>query len=872
MNILARYSLKYLWLNRKRTGVTVLGVIISSALICGVILLGASMRKMMIDNAISSNGNYHAKFSNVPYEKVKYIAQHTEVKASMLTGPTELSVVQGKQNPAKPYFYLTAYDQQAMSNMPVNLTAGGLPQNPGEILVSSLMVAETGGNITIGDQIQVSFGKRTDSNGEELNPFTSTEEGEIFTPSQTVSYTIVGIIQPTFDELISGFPGYAGITLLDPDTLAPGDLVNVGILLSNPYKVYKTVPTIAGNAGLSVLSPESSEPGSVVLYYNDDLLQWSGIKSNAEFTVFFVGVLGFLITLVVVGSGLVIYNAFAISINERKKQFGMFASTGATASQIHQAVMFEALMIGLIGIPPGILGGIVGVGITLSYAQDIISEITRVEQGMQLVVSPMIILATILFSAGMIVVSAWIPANRAARVSPIDAIRLSGEISFSAGAHLKISSLVRRIFGFEVILALKSIWRDRKRYRTTVFSLTISIVLFVVFNSMMEYSSVTARMNNQATNYDLVVYLSGPEGDLSRFIEKAVSLPQVQAYSLKRCIYSQAQVAEDQLTRQAREALKESSMIYLEAGQATIPVDICAYGLSEHERYRQSLGFSRQEEAVNNRLEAILVNRNNVHMGKLYEFDLLNTTAGDSVEVELGEGADSELSGSISFVIAAVADTVPMGGTMPSGQIRLVVSDEVFDRLIGQASSDSPPMDSLYFTTDDLVALVQDVKVAYSTTVGLSLAYHSPYETNQRDQMMETLVKLFFYGFLTLITLVGITNMINIVDTNLQLRRREFAMLKSVGLTPRGFQRILRFESLVYSCAALIVGLPIAVVLSVILYKIFAHVSSFQFTLPWRPMLISAAAVLLIVYTTMTVSGSRVGKDNIVESIKEDNY
>lgn len=871
MNIMARYTLKYLWLNRKRTGVTILGVILSSALVCGVILLGASMRQMMIDHAISSNGNYHAMFTNVPYEKARYITQNPDVKRSMLTGPTQLSMVEDSQNPAKPYFYLIAYDEEAMKNLPVNLISGRLPQKSDEILVSNLMVTETGSHLQEGDQIQVSFGKRSDWSGAELNPFTSTEEGESFTPTRFEMYTIVGIIKPTFEELISAYPGYAGITLLDTSILAPGDPVDIGIQVQNPFRVYTTVPEIAGNAGLSIASPESGQSDSTSLMYNNDLLQWSGISGNSSFTVFFVGVLGFMITLVMVGSGLVIYNAFTISLSERKKQFGMFASTGATSKQIRRAVMFEALVIGLIGIPLGILGGITGVGITLTYAQNIISQLTGVEQGMQLVVSPLIILLTILFSAAIILLSARIPAQRAARVSAIDAIRLTGELTVSAGTHPKVSSLVRRIFGFEGDLALKSIWRDRKRYRTTVFSLTISIVLFVVFNGMMEYSSLTARMNNQATNFDLAVTLSGPESDLDRFVDQAVRLPQVQAYSYKRCIYGQTLIAENQFTRQAREALTESRIVYLEAGRAALPVEMCAFGQAEYERYRKSLGLSGEEISGDDGLEAILVNRNNTRMGKLYEFDLLTMKAGESIEISLGDTAGDEPPGSFSFDIAATVDTVPLGGSLPSAQVMLVISDEVYNQLKGQVNIQSPPMDSLNFKTDDVVSLIRDVRLAYSTTVGLSMAYHAPQERNQRDQMNETMVNLFFYGFLTLITLVGITNMINTVDTNLQLRRREFAMLKSVGLTPRGFQRILRFESLFYSLTALIVGLPIAVVLSVILYNIFAGVSSFSFTLPWKPMLICAAAVLLIVFATMTASGSRIGRDNIVETIKEEN-
>lgn len=871
MNILARYTLKFLRLNRKRTGITILGVILSSALICGVILLGASMQRMMIDNVISNTGNYHAMFLDVPFEKVKYITQHSEVKTALLKGDTRLGMAEGSQNPAKPYLYLTPYDEGAMENLPVDLIRGRLPQKPDEIVISQLFTVETGKQLQPGDEIQISFGTRASIDGVEMHPYTPTKEGEVFTPSQTTSYTIVGIIESTFEENISAYPGYSGITYLDQTSLSSDDPIDVGILLRNPYRIYSTVPEIANNAGLTNISLDRAQTDTIILRYNDDLLQWMGIKNNLQFTVFFVGVLGFMIVLVVAGSGLVIYNAFAISINERKKQFGMLASTGATARQIRQAVMFEALVIGAIGIPLGVISGIVGVGITLAYVQDIVSALTGVDQGMVLIVSPLIILLTVVFSAAMILFSAWAPARRAAKVSPIDAIRLSEETFVTPRNISGISSLTRRIFGFEGELALKSIWRDRKRFRTTIFSLMISIILFVVFNSMRDYTSVSARMYNQSTNYDLSVILSGSESEVVRFVDQAVKLPQVQAYSYRRCITGQVQVSRDKLTSQADKTLTETNQLILDEGMAAIPVDVCAFGQLEYERYRQSLGISDKEISSSNDLEGILVNRNKIRKGKLYEFDMLKLEAGESLEISLGPSAQNETPDRMSFSIVATAETVPLGAVSPSAKLILVVADAVFDHVMSLANIQNTELDYLFFKTDDVINLTREVNLVYSTTVGTAFSYYSPQEINQRDRMMESMIDLFFYGFLSLITLVGITNMINTVDTNLQLRRREFAMLRSAGLTIQGFHRILRFESLFYSLATLILALPIAFGLSVVLYGLFAMISNVNFTLPWKHMLIAAAGIFLIVYITMTASGSRISKDNIVAAINEEN-
>src|SRR6185295_18348838 len=182
-----------------------------------------------------------------------------------------------------------------------------------------------------------------------------------------------------------------------------------------------------------------------------------------------------------------------------------------------------------IGIPLGILGAIAGVAILLKLTQGIVSQlIVDAGQGMPLVVSPPVIGLTVLFSAVTILLSAWIPARRAARVSPIDAIRQSGELQDGKPLNLRTSPLIRRVFGFEGELALKSLQRDRKKYRTTVLSLMISIILFVAFNSLTLYTNTTQSMAVKAMNYDLQIDLDYRQSHAKDFANMVSQLPEVQ--------------------------------------------------------------------------------------------------------------------------------------------------------------------------------------------------------------------------------------------------------------------------------------------------------------------------------------------------------
>ena len=103
------------------------------------------------------------------------------------------------------------------------------------------------------------------------------------------------------------------------------------------------------------------------------------------------------------------------------------------------------------------------------------------------------------------------------------------------------------------------------------------------------------------------------------------------------------------------------------------------------------------------------------------------------------------------------------------------------------------------------------------------------------------------------------------------LRRREFAMLKSVGLTPKGFNRMINYESIFYGLKALLYGLPVSVLISIWMYNAFGNKFGFAFVLPWKEILVCIAAVFVIVFITMIHAGAKLKNDNIIDALKEEN-
>jgi putative ABC transport system permease protein len=391
-------------------------------------------------------------------------------------------------------------------------------------------------------------------------------------------------------------------------------------------------------------------------------------------------------------------------------------------------------------------------------------------------------------------------------------------------------------------------------------------------------------------NFDLMIDLDYRQTQADQFSELVSQLPEVQRVAYRRSAYMMFIPERAVITDPAYEALQELNALGLPnlpapAGDSyAFVMEVNTVGPAEFARFIAQLGLDLGQYTDPSAPLAILVNHNSLRRnGKLYDFDLFNLQAGDTMTAtrmpgwsspETGSETDDDESPSMTWTVGALTQATPLGfmgaGTMlvPS----LFVSDAVMDALSDQILELGPiNPGNMTVQSDNPDAALEAIRRVYAGTVGGNFSYQSMAEFNQSNNLQTLLINLFFYGFLTLITLIGVTNIVNTLDTNIKLRRREFAMLKSVGLTPGGFLRMLRYESLFYGLTALLYGLPLGIALSVFIYTQFDGVSSFAFTLPWGAILGCVAGVLIIVFATMMLSGAMIRNDNIVDTIKAEN-
>ncbi len=525
MNILNKLTIKNLKLNKKRTIVTIIGIMLSTALICAVAGMVTSFQKTLAEHARQSDGNYHITFNNVPKEETKYITQNKKTASSFISAEIGYAKLNIKENNGKPYLYIMAYDQDALDNSAMNLTKGRMPKNENEIVIPRSVIYNEILNVKIGQKIKLEVGSREKDGKiltQENNPFN--ENGELIKENlidtKTKEYTIVGIIDRIPSEKYSD-AGYTSITYLETDK----EKLNVSVLCKNP-KEYKNM--------IKEISGDIKKVDKVKYEYstNSELLRWEGASFSDSTVSLIYGLSAIIISIIVVSSIFVIKNSFSISITERTRQYGMFASVGATSKQIKRNVLFEGFILGIIGIPLGILLGIAAIAIVLWIINMIVADYLN---GIAFIYSvPLVpILISIIIASLTIFLSSIIPARKAAKISPIDAIRSSNDIKIKS-KKLKTPKWFKKIFKIGGEISYKNLKRNKKKYRTTVISIVISVSIFIALASFIQYGFKLTGVYYKNLDYNFVVYEEGQSttDETYKNLKAIKDLESVDKYSL----------------------------------------------------------------------------------------------------------------------------------------------------------------------------------------------------------------------------------------------------------------------------------------------------------------------------------------------------
>lgn len=874
MNVMERFALRSMRGNRKWTAVTLIGIILSTAMLSAVSTFCASFSELMRSEAIADNGNWHAMVQDVPMRDVSVFEDAGFVPEVTLHRDGGYALLADSKNKNKPYLAVRQFDENSGKNFPVELIEGRLPQNDGELVLSQHLEANGGIKYEVGDMLTLDIGKRTypeapadftfglyDSyQGELFYEDGKYAWGELFVPEQTRTYTVVGIFKrPSFES--AWWPGYMAVTRLDEKTLRPDDTVTVTLLAGKlRHSFYEDVITLSKSVGVAHTN----------ISYNKDLLRYSGVMASDSTQNMIYGFAAVFIVIIMIASVSLIYNAFAISVSERIRQLGMLASVGATRRQKRRSIYFEGFLLGLVGIPLGLLAGIAGIGITLSAIRPLMESFSNFasETGLSLHVSfPSIAVAAVL-AVLTIFVSVWVPARRASKIMPIDAIRQSKEVKLTRKA-VKTSRLTRALFGFEGEIALKNLKRNRKKYRATVLSLIISLVLFLTVSYYAQEMTRASGAVETGYNFDLAVsYTNVPGAEAREVNEKIAALEGVTELAAVESGEGLFLPESAQLSDLGRRLVSSS-------GREGVPFGVMLYCFDDasFDRYVRSLGADPGEYRDTGHPRMILINYGQDFLeGKRTAGEIFDLKPGDSLRFSSELPVEGGVEMGVELEAGLLTDQRPMGVVNSSFyNVSAIISREVFDSLPNEMkhidSDGNPSYQQLFLSAENADTLETQIQEMTRGVSGGAHVFNVAAQARSERNMMLVL-GVFIYGFIVLISLICIANIFNTVTTNIALRRREFAMLRSVGMTPVSFNRMIRFESVFYGLKALLYGLPISVAVSLLLYNIGSDVFKFDLSLPWASYGMAVVLIFVIVGSTMLYSSAKVKKENIIDALK----
>ena len=948
MNLMKTLTLKNLKLNRKRTIVTIVGIILATALLSALVTLVSSFQYSVIEYQKQKGGDFHVKFSNVKMSELSEFKNNRNIESTFETMGMGFAKLDGCKNEDKPYAYVMATDEAGFERGCFKLIEGRMAKNEDEIVIPRHLKTNGRIDIKVGDEITLDVGKRYDSNTEGVISENSAYENEAETLTDTVTkhYKVVGIMErPGYGMEDYSAAGYTFVTYsdelaaIDNGTKSEASEADTTLTVYSRYtkKALRNKDAVtadiigvdeklfakANNSSVEMTAEESDrflkemENAKYDIYINGYLISYECVfpidgTFKALFTVATVVAL-----IIILTSVYCIKNSFNISITEKIRQYGMLASVGATRRQIKSSVKTEAAMLGVVGIPVGTMSGILASLVLVKVVNALSAGWLNFALSFHTSL-PALILAVIL-SIATIYFSATGSARRAARVTPLEAIRNTKEIKIKS-AKLKTPAIIGRIWGIGGVISYKNIKRNNKKYRTTVTSIVICSVTFIVISYFMSMAFSVVGMSYASTDYNIGINMSCKKDlDIEKLSELLSGIEGAKDYLVGAGYYFDVDKPE-----YTKEYGEYCGQLYDDSEDVSQEFLITVLNDKSYDKYASDAGIKNAAAG------AILVNKGtfdvyNENSSKYVkkEMELYKYKAGDTIECGYNvyddassddnaaegdtesstddnnavegdtESGTEDNSGyvdeetinngvrkTVDVTIAGVTDKVPIGYNGNSNTTLLFMNQKGFESLWadGKSGNEFKPGNAIYsaYVVAENADEYQDTfekETEENPEYSQISFYVSNLDKEMRDEKsLFTLLGVFAYGLIVVIALIGITNIINTLSTGMELRSREFATLRSIGMTDKQFSEMVRLESVFISVKALVIGVPLGILISYLLCVMMNRMDdAIIYEPPYKAIILCILVVIMLIYAIMKLSMTKLRHNNIIETIKNEN-
>lgn len=744
---------------------------------------------------------------------------------------------QGEQSDETPNLTILSTIDAKPQQVGYHLLKGRWANNDHEIAVSQKTLTDS--NYQLGDWLnikvgQVTHGEVVDDPGDEDGSGSTTHSAEKIVKSHPVRYRITGIIeQPS-----SGYH-YYGLT-----AKAAVKRTNAYLILKQPRHYRRDISEILGLT--SYRQVQELKQSQYFYGVNANLLHWQVFAFSDTNVQSLIAVATVIVAIILLTSIFCIRNSFAISTTEKIKMYGMLASVGATKQQIRQIVLRESFILASLGIPAGLMLGSLAAWILAQVVNQLGSQIIfDLNHGFHFVFSWWGLIIAAVLGGLTIYLSALSSVRQASRVSPIDQLQNRQAVTLKA-EKLKTPKWIKHIFKMGGVIAYKNLRRSSKKYRTTVISIAVSITTFITMTAFINTVFAATDDLYQERDYNLAAYFFY-QSIKPEQLTKIVNLPTIKkAHQVSVIAQEEPLRIHDQqhLNSANANAKNESEFMEIEA--------------VDHQSFQQLLKNSKIQ--------------NTSTVGSLL-FDYSNIRQNQTPQRIYDYQAGDQISGKIHYQGKNRPISIKLGGLL--SELPNWIFSHSSGNLLILDQAKYPQLAGIKWTPSQL--LLQSIQKKQTIETIKKIAPNISIEDIDA-QMREAratkmLFSIFLYGFILVIVLIGLTNIFNTITANMVLRQREFAILKSVGMTQHEFNQLINLETLFYCAKSLLWGIGGGLVGSLLLYLAFNGntATPVTYVLPWQAILIATISVFVLIFLIMRYSLNKINRQNIIETIRREN-
>ena len=835
MKILNKYIRNDIKLNKKRSISLIIGIAMSTMLICSILIISMSFYETFYNDVKVTKGNYHNTFFRV--EDKEIITNNEEIESCFVT--QEKGYVNLPESDGREYIAVLEFDEKALNNYGLKLIEGRMPKNTNEIIISNEVIENGKINYYVGQTVDFEINKIKLDENNVLTQRTTylkkmKEEGRIQEEFiEKKEYKIVGIIQRP-NEAIESYKaaGYTAITLMD----GIQDNAGYSVRFKNANKALE-------------LAEKLAQDNNLLYNTNYDLLNYEGGSEEFNFVSAIAVIVIVMIIVLIVCSVLIIKCGFDILISEKIKQYSVLSCIGAGKKQIKKLALIENIIIGTIGIIIGIivsifLTAILIIGISNMTSTDSISEIKMIYK-----VPIWIIILSILLSY----ITVYFANKRAIKklnsISPIVNTRVELD-DIENTKKTRIERIIKKIFGIGGVIAYKNIKRNQKKYNSVTNTLIISICMIIGINVFVSYTQKLAVELYEESEYNVLIgYKSYEEQEVKyKKLLEISDNPYIDKYTLSRGKMVFLDLKEHILEKDMEFYLSKCTR------DDKISDIIIVLGKQEYKDYINEIGANYEE------CKDGIIWKNDI---RTYMSDgnkkvkLLNLKKGDTLNIETLEEGEKK-----SFKISYVTDKAPMGYENNTAALgTFIMSDELFDKTFNKYQ-----VNFLAVKTNNAQALCKYIEKNHDEL----LARNMELEIEKERQTVH-IISIILYGIIGIVIIIAITNMYNIINSNTKLRKKEFAMLKSIGMTKKEFKNLQYLESIFYCIKSIIFGTILGVIINIIIYYFANQIDVVELIIPVKLMIIVNLLVIVFVIIIQKYSFKNMNLENIVENIRNEN-